>query len=375
MGAPTYVTSAATSWSTTGGNNSTKTISLTVQVGDVIVVGGVTEQGSGSGSTLSISDNGLTSGWTLQKSLSTSSTFTATYAWTATVTTAGTLTITLTLTDSGAAAAYGGIAWQWRSSGGIGNSAIANATSGSGQVSLTTSGNNSGVCVITGDWNATTGTTTWLSVNSTVITQDAKSQNSPSGAYSVYAGHLLDAGTAGANTYGTSAPTGMEYVTIAVEVTGGSSGLTMSAAEASFGITGNAASLLVNHKLPAGTGTYSLTGESATPIVGLAISVAEASFGVTANAATLAVSGTFTLNAATASFSVSGQDALRDLGIDLGQASFGLTGNAATLSTGGGLTLAANTATFAVTGENASLLVGGLPQTGIRMLSCGKVGQ
>lgn len=230
MAAPTFVSYGASVFNT---NATPKSVSPTVQVGDTIVIFGLTGNDLTQINTPSDGVNTYTSPQNIQVT-----DFVFGKVWQATATTNATLTISATR------AGTGGDHWGLgyfihRNSGGIGNSNKANA-SGAPSVSLTTSAN-SAVIGFLGDWNAGAITSrTWRTVNSITPTSGnglEKLASLDSGIYSVYAAVWNDTGTAGANTYGMTAPTGQKYSIIVIEVLGaGTSDVT--ATDTSSGVRG-----------------------------------------------------------------------------------------------------------------------------------------
>ena len=202
--------------------NSTSTpksvASITVQTGDIIVVQGITGDGA---STLGTPTNTNTAQtYTLEKSVVVTN-YCAAYCWTAVASTNQAMVISIT--RGGTNTNFWGFqVTQWRGSDGVGASAVTNVASGAPSLSLTTQAANSAVCVQNGDWTASTGARTWRTVNGAAATELAYFADGTN--YGFYAGYHPDAGSAGANTYGLSAPTGQKYSIIAVEIKGTAGG-------------------------------------------------------------------------------------------------------------------------------------------------------
>lgn len=156
-----------------------------------------------------------------------------TYAWTAIPSTSQ--TFSLGLTGSANGAPWTANVLTFSGSDGIGASSKTNGTGGP-SLAITTQAANSAICVIVADWNAASGTTrTWRTVNGNTPTAgngQEKTYYTDGTNYTVYAAVYPDAGAAGLKTVGLSAPTGMKYTVIAVEIKGaaaGGSGVTIDA--------------------------------------------------------------------------------------------------------------------------------------------------
>lgn len=205
MPAPTFIGESETVWNTT---TSPKTAVISVQAGDILVAIGATGDQS---SSLAVSGGSLT--WTLQQSVNVAS-FCWTGVWTATAT--STTSVTVSFTRSGNTASWiGGNVLLFRASGGVGASNKTNAA-GAPSLSLTTTQANSAVVVFNTDWNAIATARTWRTGAGALTEQTYVTGTQ----YTVYGGFHADAGAAGANTVGLSAPTGQAYGIIAVEIKG-----------------------------------------------------------------------------------------------------------------------------------------------------------
>jgi hypothetical protein len=119
---------------------------------------------------------------------------------------------------------WGDIALRFSGSNGIGASAKANASSGASTVSLTTSQPDSAIVCFCLDFNGGSGASrVWETINSVTPTAGngyEQAYTLDTGNYTIYAAYWPDAGAAGAKTVGLSAPTGMAFSVIAVEVLG-----------------------------------------------------------------------------------------------------------------------------------------------------------
>jgi hypothetical protein len=193
--------------------NGTTTVSVTVADGDMLVVAGNT---SDFGTTLGTpSGGGLT--YTLQQSVSVVD-YGRVYLWTAP--SASAQTFTMSVTRAGATANdWGYTAHRFGANGGLGASSSTNVASGAPSLGLTTTGANSAVVVISGDWNGADGASrTWRTAN-VVAAETRYYRNAPLG-WTFYEGYHSDAGAAGAKTVGLSAPAGQKYSIAAVEILG-----------------------------------------------------------------------------------------------------------------------------------------------------------
>lgn len=131
-------------------------------------------------------------------------------------------------------------------------------------------------------------------------------------------------------------------------------GYTLSASQASFSLSGQTAIFQATRKLTAAQGSYALTGQSTALKAGRKLSADQASFTLTGQN-TLFTKG-FRLTASSGVFSLTGQalNFLRGLRLTANQASFTLTGQTANLVKS--YVLQASQATFNVTGQTASLI-------------------
>ena len=215
---PTFVTEYEVTWTSTGASTA-KTISVTVDVGDLLVVLGGTEQG---GLTLGTpTGGGLT--YTSRQAAVPGPTWSTAYIWTAP--SASAQTFTLSITNSAQSGEWGYNVLRYSAHGGVGASNNGNVSGAAPSLGLTTTGDNSAIAIFNADWNATDGTSrTWRSVNGAAATEQSYYRNSAS--YAAYAGRHVDAAAAGAKTVGLSAPTGQKHTTVAVEILGTSSAFT-----------------------------------------------------------------------------------------------------------------------------------------------------
>jgi hypothetical protein len=218
MPAPTFV---ATYTPAVGFQSSAspKTISVTCADNDALVVVACSE--GGTVLTTPTGQSGFS--WTSAQSIAGGGSNGEAEAWTATVGAGQGQTFTCSVTNTASGVNWGYLVYRFSSHGGIGASNKAQTTGGP-TVSLTTTAANSAVVAVNGDWAAVDGATrTWRTVNSVTPTagnslETLYSRNASN--FTAYSAYWNDAGTAGANNYGLSAPTGQTYSLIAVEVKG-----------------------------------------------------------------------------------------------------------------------------------------------------------
>jgi hypothetical protein len=213
--APTFVASYQSVFNTT---TSPKTVSVTTQAGDRVVVVAIAEDTTVTFST----PTGNSATYSLAQAVTTASNC-AVSAWTATDATGGTnWTLSVTAVTAGSYY-YGIIVYVFRGSDGFGNSGQAVSTGGP-SLALTAAGDNSAIVGTSADWAAVDGTTrTWRTVNSITPTAGNGAEKlyfRDSARYTAYSAYWSDAGAAGSKTVGLSAPTGQTYALVAVEVKG-----------------------------------------------------------------------------------------------------------------------------------------------------------
>jgi hypothetical protein len=215
---------SGTSNQAAGTANSTRAFgSVTVATGDVVAVAWVCEElFAGLTCTLAKTAGTATLGTITKNLASTTASHTAQAAWTFTVTGGGTMTLTFTITITGTFSTMhsGASMLVATGSAGVGNTAKAETTQ---TVALTVSAN-SAVLMARGDWSAAaSNAVTFTPAGSTEdeASSDGTNHKTTAGvSYSVGVAHWADTGAGGALTYGTSAPTGGTYGTVAVEMLG-----------------------------------------------------------------------------------------------------------------------------------------------------------
>jgi hypothetical protein len=150
--------------------------------------------------------------------------------------------------------------------------------------------------------------------------------------------------------------------TLTGESTGLKTARKITAAQASFALTGKDATLMKSgvsgYTLTAAQGSFTLTGEATNLLAGRKLTAVQASFTETGEAVGLYAARK--LPAAQAAFALTGEAALFHLTrrIAVEYAAFTLTGEAVTLSTSHNHVMTAAQASFALTGNAAGLLVG-----------------
>jgi hypothetical protein len=227
MAAPTFVSSTSTVFNTTATPKTTA--SIAVQNGDVLVASVFGERSGGMTFTITTA-SGSVSAWTLQQENPIDNANNS-YIRTATATATATGNITVNFTQTvGSSIRFGGTVAVFRNSSGIGSKGTnnnGNPGSAAPTVSITTSDANSALVFASNDWNAATGTVTFV-VSSGTPVQDLADQTGAGSSYCVYSSHVVDAGAAGTKTMGMSSPSAQQYVATVIEVLGsGGGGVTL----------------------------------------------------------------------------------------------------------------------------------------------------
>jgi len=211
---PVFIAEYESAWNTT---TTPKTISVTVQTGDVLVISGVTADAV---KTLATPTGGSHS-YTLQQSSAVASN-TAVFVWTAVA--VANETFTLSVASVGGTVQFWGFnALQYRGSDGVGASGKAQAAGAPG-LGMSTLGANSAVVAVNGDWSAQDGAArTYRTVNAiTPVAGGAGEQTyfRDAAQYATYVAYWSDTGYPTFNTYGIATPGGQTYTIAAVEVYG-----------------------------------------------------------------------------------------------------------------------------------------------------------
>jgi hypothetical protein len=214
--APTLVQHVQSSWTSEA---SPKTLTVTVQIGDLIVVAAGAE---GSGNSFGISGGGLT--WTQRTSSYVS--FRADMAlWTAEATNSATFSIAVSDADN---QAWGTSATVWRNHGGVGNYGKATGD-GDADANFTTLSDDSSVLVYVMDYNAIDGSgRTWHQYNGEPKTELLYGRSSSD--YTWYGAYYPDADAAGNYELGLSDPQSQKWTMVVLEVKGTATGVAASTA-------------------------------------------------------------------------------------------------------------------------------------------------
>lgn len=210
MAAPTSVATytPGTNWTGTG----SKSVNVTVSVGDRLVVLAAAENGAAAIGAPSMT--GVT--FTAIANTGSSNVQAQVRAWSGVATSAGTFSLTQSCSLN-----WGLVVRRYAGSDGIGASVAVqiNGSGSSPSSALVTTDDNSSIDVIVADWDANDGASrAWLNVTGAAPTELAYFHNSS--IYTVYSGTYADVGTAGSKTPGLSAPTGDSFAFLAVEVLG-----------------------------------------------------------------------------------------------------------------------------------------------------------
>lgn len=198
-----------------------RTVSVTTQAGDVVVVIAAAENGIDAFSTIT----GNSISWTLSANFHSDTNWCDVAIWTGTDSAGGT-NWTLSVSRTVGSQQFGITALVFRSSGGIGATNSTNVSGAAPSLGLTTQQDNSAIVCVDADWNAGSGSSrTWRTINSITPTsgnglEKVYYDGSTPGTYTVYGAYWNDAGTAGAKTVGLTAPSTQKYSIAAVEVKG-----------------------------------------------------------------------------------------------------------------------------------------------------------
>jgi hypothetical protein len=227
---PTFVAKYETSWTTT---STPKTVTPTIAANDTLVIIGLTGNDT---TQINTPTDDLTTHltYTLQQTIQVTD-YCFARLWTAPVDGGQSGSFTLSAGRTATAEAWGFSALRFSGVSGIGATAKTNVASGAPSLSLSTTQENSAVVAFSADWTATDGSTrTWRTVNSITPTSGNGLEQAyalSSGVYTIYGAYWSDAGAAGANNYGLSAPGAQKYSIVAVELKG-----VLSGGPAGFGV-------------------------------------------------------------------------------------------------------------------------------------------
>jgi len=214
MAAPTFIASYSTVYNTAGTN---KTTSVTTQAGDTLIVyGGGDTDGTNPIVLSTPTGNGVS--LTLLQSIAVANRSSA-FIWSGTDTTGGT-NWTMSCDGNINGPVWGFTCVVFRNSGGSGNSNSL-GTFGAPTLGLTTTQNNSAIVVFNNDYTPLDGASRiWDTVNGITPTSGngLELTYNFNGNITVYGAYYNDAGVAGTDTVGLSAPTGQTYSIVAAEV-------------------------------------------------------------------------------------------------------------------------------------------------------------
>lgn len=217
MSAPTFVAAYSTGYTGVG---TSKSVSVARNAGDKLVLYAMSEAGDASFGTPVLS--GVT--WTLVEAQGVGNGLRSeVVVWIGEATTSTTSNASLSNAED--EVQWGFTVVRFSGSAGFGAAESTNNGTGSAAPSLaiTTTADNSAIVCAVADWNADDGARTWRTVNSITPTSGNGLEldyHNVIDAYVCYGAYYNDAGTAGAQTVGLTAPTGMRYVIAAVEVLG-----------------------------------------------------------------------------------------------------------------------------------------------------------
>lgn len=214
MAAPTFINAYSSVYDTTG---SSKTISVTTQAGDTLIVyGGGDTDGTNPVGLSTPTGNGVS--LTLLQSIAILNRSSA-FIWSGIDGTGGT-NWTMSCNADNTIPVWGFTCVVFRNAGGSGASNSLNAF-GAPTLGLTTTKNNSAIVVFNNDYTPIDGASrVWDTVNGITPTagNGLELTYDFNGNITVYGAYYNDAGAAGADTVGLSAPTGQTYSIVAAEV-------------------------------------------------------------------------------------------------------------------------------------------------------------
>jgi len=214
---PSYIQESETAWNTT--TTPKDTASFNVLTGDILVAFAVMadENGAVLGAPVGLNESAGAVTFA-QQQLSAPASNCPVGIWTATVDVDKSMQVRFSRSGANPKN-FGGNVLTWRDSEGIGATSTTNA-SGAPTLNLTTAGDHSAAVVICGDWAAVAGAETWRENAGTAT--PASYLNGDGLTYAVHGAYHADAGLAGLDALGLTAPTGETYNIAAVEVKGAS---------------------------------------------------------------------------------------------------------------------------------------------------------
>lgn len=208
---PTMVQEAESAWFPT--TNPKTTPAFDALTGDVLVACSAHNNNIAGATTVTISNSGTALVWDLQQVVTTN-TFPRVTIWT-TVLLDDIAAMTVSFTRNTTAGNFGGNVLTIRDTLGVGNSSSTTGT-GAPSLDLSTSADNSMIIVINADNNAVDGSSRAWRAGAGSITE--LTYVLTGGSYGVYMGYHDDAGGAGVQTVGLTAPTGENYAIATIEM-------------------------------------------------------------------------------------------------------------------------------------------------------------
>lgn len=218
MAPPTFVTEYESAWTAI---TSPRTASVTVAVGDILVILVGVENGQSAPTHSASGVTGVTWSSTSVGTTTNDAAVTALVSTAATV--AGTYTLSVTRLTGSTSNIWGFNCLRFSGASGV---AIRGSVVNGGQTwAAVTANANSALAWIAVDWNAIDGAArSYVTATAGAFTEQTYFRNTTN--YGVYAGFHADAGAAGTKTIGLSTPTGVLLTGIAVEVFGSAGGTT-----------------------------------------------------------------------------------------------------------------------------------------------------
>jgi hypothetical protein len=209
---PTFVSFGNTVLNTT---TEPKTVSVTVQTGDLLIVASIMESATSAGP-VNTAPTGGSLTYSQLATLGTTNSHARAIAWSAPAT--GNATFSVSAVMPSVSTGWWGLAvWVWRSHNGTGTIGAPTVNSTSNLVTMTTAAANSALCVVSADWNAVDGTTrTRRTVNGSTGTERGYFRDSVH--WGAYQQDYADTGAAGSISAGYSGPAGQATATIGIEV-------------------------------------------------------------------------------------------------------------------------------------------------------------
>lgn len=214
MSAPTFITSYA---STLSGTTTPKSTSVTVAIGDVLVVGILSAEPLGNSFTAPSGGSGFT--WT-QRQVQQLADNGAVAVYTAIATVAQTFNLSVARPQ---ATNWGFVVHRYGDSDGVGASSKGASDGAPMSLALTTGADNSAISFFAADWNESAAAGTWRTINGITPTAGNGGERTAqqiSGWYTAYSAYWSDAGAAGSKTTGMTVPATPNAGMVAIEILG-----------------------------------------------------------------------------------------------------------------------------------------------------------